>query len=607
MQKANMYLYRRSNGFWYFRRRVPAELAGVIEPKRFHYSLQTKNKSEALIRLSAALAESEHAIRRERERVNQAPTTVRPLRWQKRRIDVQRAKRRRTRVFCQYNESDILNLVSRWFQKEARQMEDLYRDSFAMNNADEREEIVKDLDEQWRYLIGESAPMDELVGFREVRAILDEEDCLVDPDCLEDPLFRKFYGLVRQGLLRLNQIAISLVKTGRLPESPNEKSDFMAASGFFSSNGIQTKSITLDELIDRFEKSPRRQHLRKATRAEYRLIYRALREHVGNETPIHLITREMILNVAETFRNLPSRATLMSPRAPLRQLATDAKAQGLPQAHPKTYNKKVEQVSALFSYAATEQLMVHNPAKSLAMPEPPSSGEDKAFTIEQLNAIFSGDWFERFIAEPGSQFVPNHPLRPCFYWHPLIALYEGCRSGESLQLRTANVREQNGLTALKIEGDLKNQQSIRWVPLHSKLIELGFLRYVERVKGEGFEMLFPDAKQACDGKYSTWFQKPWAKYLTRVGVKTSRKECFHAFRHTWVGALRRADVPEEIRKRLGGWKIHGAEHSYGPEHLPRLLKYLRKVNYPGLDLSALYRQTTSHESARHFFKMLRTT
>jgi len=67
-----------------------------------------------------------------------------------------------------------------------------------------------------------------------------------------------------------------------------------------------------------------------------------------------------------------------------------------------------------------------------------------------------------------------------------------------------------------------------------------------------------------------------------------RKKCFHAFRHTWVGALRRADVPEEIRKRLGGWKIHGAEGSYGPEHLPRLLKYLRKINYPGLDLSSLY-------------------
>ena len=146
--------------------------------------------------------------------------------------------------------------------------------------------------------------------------------------------------------------------------------------------------------------------------------------------------------------------------------------------------------------------------------------------------------------------------------------------------------------ALKVEGEVKNQQSIRWVPLHPKLIDLGFLHYVEAVKREGYEMLFPDAKQACDGKYSTWFQKPWANYLKRIAVKTSRKECFDAFRHTWVGALRRAEVPEEIRKRLGGWKIHGAEGGYGPEHLPRLLNYLAKADYPGLDLSTLYPEAT---------------
>jgi integrase len=588
MQNKEMYLYKRSNGFWYFRRRLPSDLLGIIEPKRFHYSLGTKNKSDALLGLSAALAQSEQIIRKERDRLNQAPAIVQPLRLQKRRIDAERVKRRRTKVFCQYKEYDVLNLVSRWFQTKARKTEDVYRNSFFLNNAEDREEIVKDLDNELAYLRGELEPMDELIGFGEVRSILDEEDCAVPPDCLQDPLFLKLYGLVRQGLLRLNEMAVSLVKTGSLPELQNGKMDFASVSGVLSSNGGHKKSITLDELIERFEQSPRRQHLRKATRAEYRLIYRALREHIGGSTPIQSITREMILEVAHTFRNLPSRATLLSPKVPLRQLATEAKARALPQAHPKTYNKKVEQISALFSHAVTEQLLFQNPAKSLALPEAPSSGEEKGFTIEQLNMIFSGDWFRQFIWESGSQFVPNHRLRPCFFWHPLIALYEGCRSGEILQLKTANVRENNGVAAIKVEGEVKNQQSIRSVPLHPKLIDLGFLQYLEAVKRQGYAMLFPDAKQACDGKYSTWFQKPWAKYLRKIGVKTSRKECFHAFRHTWVGALRRADVPEEIRKRLGGWKIHGAESSYGPEHLPRLLSYLEKVEYSGLDLSAFY-------------------
>jgi hypothetical protein len=75
------------------------------------------------------------------------------------------------------------------------------------------------------------------------------------------------------------------------------------------------KSVTLNEMIDRFENSPRRQYLRQATRAEYQLIYRALREHVGPGTPIHVITRERINEIADTFLHLPSRATLLSPKS----------------------------------------------------------------------------------------------------------------------------------------------------------------------------------------------------------------------------------------------------------------------------------------------------
>jgi len=141
--------------------------------------------------------------------------------------------------------------------------------------------------------------------------------------------------------------------------------------------------------------------------------------------------------------------------------------------------------------------------------------------------------------------------------------------------------------ALKLEGMVKNQYASGWVPLHPKLIEFGLLHYVENVRASGYENLFPDAKKACDKKYSTWFQKPWANYLRRLGVKKGRKECFHTFRHNWNEGLRRADVREEIQDRLGGWKTPGsAGRNYGRQPMDRLLKYLEKLEYPGLDLNA---------------------
>ena len=71
MQKDEMYLHRRSNGFYYFRRRVPADLIGVIDPKEFHYSLGTNLRREASARYGAAFMQSEHRIARERERLKQ--------------------------------------------------------------------------------------------------------------------------------------------------------------------------------------------------------------------------------------------------------------------------------------------------------------------------------------------------------------------------------------------------------------------------------------------------------------------------------------------------------------------------------------------------------
>jgi len=62
-----MYLHRRANGVYYFRRRVPSDLEGIIQPGQFHYSLGTRKRQEALKPYAVALARSEHEIMTERK------------------------------------------------------------------------------------------------------------------------------------------------------------------------------------------------------------------------------------------------------------------------------------------------------------------------------------------------------------------------------------------------------------------------------------------------------------------------------------------------------------------------------------------------------------
>lgn len=381
-------------------------------------------------------------------------------------------------------------VVSRWFEREWHETETHYRDAFTLNNPEERLEIVQELHDIGKCLMGEQPEMDDFLISRKVRSILDDEDCEPPREWLNNPLFRRLYGLVTEGLLKLNRIAVWLVESGEMPErfqlsavapSSSQGVPFLTA-GAVSPVG---RSIALDELISHFEKEPKRQSLREATQKEYKLAYRALREQIGGDKPIAEITRDEIRAVADTFRHLPARATLNNQSERLQDIAARAKAAGKPLADVKTYNKKVQHISAIFRYATIEQLVASHPAQNLALPEPPSNGDEKGYTSEQLNTIFSGRLFQQFTEDGNTyQFVPNHPLRPCLFWAPLIGLFHGMRSGEILQLRTANVFEKDGIAVLKLEGEVKNHYAYRMVPIHPEVIRLGFLEYIElgRVK-----------------------------------------------------------------------------------------------------------------------------
>jgi len=430
-----MYFKQGGNGYWKFRRRIPKDVLGMVDPRLFDLSLGTQNRKDALKFYAAALTRSEQEISNAREKIRKASEKgqekIYPTYRARKKALADKAKQKRSRAFCQYDERAIDSLVSRWFEREKHETETLYRDAFMLNTSDELLEIAKGLNEEEMHLMDTLSPMRDMVLFGKLRSILDAEDCDLPREGLNDPLFRRLYGLMLEGLLYLNQIALSLVQDGKLPERFQKLPVFTSAVSHpvllnHAVSGGPT--ITLDELITRFENDPKRQSLRAVTRKEYALPYRALREEIGGETPILQITRDQIKIVADTFRHLPSRATLTD-KSELKTIANRAKVEGKPLADVKTFNKKVHQLSAIFKFAEDEQWIPSNPARSLALLKPPSSGEGKSFSPEHLNLIFSGSLFQQFMKDgKAHQFEPNHPLRPCLFWSPLIALFHGMRA-----------------------------------------------------------------------------------------------------------------------------------------------------------------------------------
>lgn len=78
----------------------------------------------------------------------------------------------------------------------------------------------------------------------------------------------------------------------------------------------------------------------------------------------------------------------------------------------------------------------------------------------------------------------------------MILLFTGARREEIANLALADIRQEEGIHYFDIAPDgqrgrrLKNKSSKRRVPIHSELIILGFLDYVEARRNQGETMLF---------------------------------------------------------------------------------------------------------------------
>lgn len=191
------------------------------------------------------------------------------------------------------------------------------------------------------------------------------------------------------------------------------------------------------------------------------------------------------------------------------------------------------------------------------------SDERQAFTDSEVNAILSHPHMATFKL-----------IEPVKYWLPYIAAYSGARLEEITQLSPkTDIYELDGVWVFDINDkngkSLKNIQSIRKIPIHSKLIKLGLLEYVTKVQECGVEMLFPNEK-IRDGRTGKNAGKRVNRFIEKV-IKTQGKT-LHSFRHTFATKLKHAGVEEAIVAAILGHE-HGniTFNRYGKDYLSSVL------------------------------------
>ncbi len=212
-----------------------------------------------------------------------------------------------------------------------------------------------------------------------------------------------------------------------------------------------------------------------------------------------------------------------------------------------------------------------NPFIGLALKETVRAEEKRhSFSKEQLSAIFNTPLYKGCLSEKlhGRFIEGNIIIKDGLYWLPLIGLYSGARMQEICQLYVDDIRKSDDIWYFDFnaEGEdkhLKNASSKRKTPIHPSLIEMGLLEHCQQQKEKGKKRLFSDLPLSCDGTYSNAFSKRFNHFIKRFNIKTDRTS-FHSFRHTFIDALREANVSREVRQALVGHLGAQSSHdSYG--------------------------------------------
>lgn len=240
-----------------------------------------------------------------------------------------------------------------------------------------------------------------------------------------------------------------------------------------------------------------------------------------------------------------------------------------------TINKHLNIISTLLNWGVKNNLCQDNPAIGIKIKQRRSArGSRQPFSNSELSQIFSTDIYTQ------KKYLYSH-----YFWLPLLALFTGARLNELCQLDISDIKEKNGIMYISINDNddktLKNSASFRDIPIHTKLIEIGFLDYVNtNRKGKSQQKLFSEIQKGREG-YGTAPSKWFQRFKKKLTLECPEKKVFHSFRHNFSFAMKQADIPTTIAKQLIGHSEESMTYGvYGSSaQLNQLKDNLEKIKY----------------------------
>lgn len=324
----------------------------------------------------------------------------------------------------------------------------------------------------------------------------------------------------------------------------------------FAAAAKPTKGTAITKLLEIWEREHRASGRAEKTTADYRNIVKAFTKHLGHDDATR-VTRGQIKEFCDH---------LMHER-------------GL---SSKTVNGRyLTCLKAIFRAGYARELIETNPAAAVQqkVARKPKL-RDAGYTDAEAKLVLSVANRAMMPPADGSKNPRTVYLKRVGRWVPWVLCYTGARVAEITQLRKEDVQELDGIPFIRITpeaGSVKTGQ-YRDVPLHSHLVEMGFLDFV-RSCPEG--PLFYDEKAERRGTGITqpqWAGNELGRWIKdELGEQMPKVQPNHAWRHRFTTVARMNGIGQEMRKAIQGHSNTDAAAGYGSYPVKALYREVEKL------------------------------
>lgn len=301
----------------------------------------------------------------------------------------------------------------------------------------------------------------------------------------------------------------------------------------------------------------------------------------GDGLDIKKIKRDDLLNFRNVLLQLPTKLSQNSLYKDKNLDEIIALAKDRPKISKSTIKKYIVRVSEFFKYCYDSDYIDKNPAIDLQININQDDVTNKnPYEDSNVNALLDIVSKIRSSGDTKSQRISKDEL--FFVTH--IAAYSGMRLNEIIQLNTDDIVEKYNIVYFSLNTKidvktgksktLKTRNSVRIVPIHSKLSSIGLFEFIESKKKLAKKCGKAVRLFNCDNKdFSEYFRK---KINTQVIKDSDKTRTFHSFRHTFINKLIQSGQRVEHIAALVGheqqYKI--TMNTYGEPVTPKILKDL---------------------------------